>query len=170
MIFLFNRFAEHQATSALATTATLAMALFAFWNETATTSLNFATEMRTALQHLVDGNAFAIKVGFFKFLNQIWSFRAMEKTKFEVPKLVARTVPVAAKKPDHPRRPGCPTLMWRSFKFTNKIIIAGSIIYYTHRHGAWGTTEQSWQFMSTLSNHIQAMSPSYIAAVFFPEK
>lgn len=60
--------------SALATMDTSVTVSCVLWKATATTSLTFAIEMRTAPLHLVDGNAFAIKVGFHYFSRQNSSF------------------------------------------------------------------------------------------------
>ena len=62
------------------------------------------------------------------------------------------------------------SIMWRSFKFCNKIFLAGSLLYYTSRNGAWGTQEESLEFANKFWSHVQILSPVYIAALIFPDE
>lgn len=62
----------------------------------------------------------------------------------------------------------CPSklpIFWRSFKFTNKVLFAGSLVYYTYRQGAWGAPEESIKFISKFSQDVHKMTPNYIAAI-----
>jgi hypothetical protein len=63
-----------------------------------------------------------------------------------------------------------PPLIVRALRFTNKVLIAGSLIYYTHRHGAWGTPEESVQFVSKLSHHVRSLMPFYFADLIWPDE
>lgn len=60
-------------------------------------------------------------------------------------------------------------LIWRTMKFGNKLLIAGSLVYYTSRHGAWGTPEESLEFVNKVSSHIYQLVPAHIAMLVWPE-
>lgn len=75
----------------------------------------------------------------------------------------------APKNPYKPCQPKTP-FVWRYLKFGNKLFVAGSLLYYTHVHGAWGTPEQSLEFIAKLSDHLQVFTPYHIAALIWPEQ
>ena len=60
-------------------------------------------------------------------------------------------------------------IFWRSLKFTNKVLFAGSLVYYTYRQGAWGTPEESINFISKFSQHVHKIIPNYIAVLFWDD-
>lgn len=74
------------------------------------------------------------------------------------------------------RCPPChkPSTLLRTVRFCNKAFITGYLIYYTGHHGAWGTPEESLQFVKELSNHVQyltrTLTPLPIRTFIFPDK
>lgn len=63
-----------------------------------------------------------------------------------------------------PRCPPCkkPSLVFRTVKFANKILFAGSLLFYCQHHGAWGSPEESLEFVSKISDHIRILIPYHI--------
>lgn len=61
-------------------------------------------------------------------------------------------------------------MFWRSFRFANKLLCAGSLVYYTYHQGAWGTPEESLEFVDKFSEHVKIfkdhLTPYHIAALF----
>lgn len=71
------------------------------------------------------------------------------------------------------RCPPCPQQLpffWRSFRFANKALFAGSLIYYTYRHGAWGTPEESRNFINKMTQHLHKLVPYHIAAFIWDDE
>lgn len=83
------------------------------------------------------------------------------------------TIPVTAfKKPCKPCPPQIP-FIWRSMKFCKNVVVAGSLIYYSHRNGAWGTSEESLEFISKLTDHLQILTQvitPYVAVLIWPKQ
>lgn len=62
-----------------------------------------------------------------------------------------------------------PSLFLRAFKFCNKILIVGSLYYYTAKHGAWGSPEDSHKFINSLHRVIRILLPYHIKALIWPK-
>jgi len=72
-----------------------------------------------------------------------------------VPAVVKKENPCKPCKPCPPR----PFLIYGLFKFCNKALIAGSLIYYTAKQGAWGTQEESYFFLNHCYDNIKLLMP-----------
>lgn len=84
----------------------------------------------------------------------------MESKKLEIPKPKKLICPPCPKTP----------WIWRFVKFGNKVVIAGSLVYYTARNGAWGTPEESLNFINHFSDHLRVLTPFHIASIIWPDK
>lgn len=155
------------------------------WKAIATTCRTCATEMRTARRPQAGGNVFAIKVSdedliFRNFLSE--EEKMVMKKIIGVVKttsLVQQTVPPPCPPPPQPnqnllqvRCPPCPkpSLLWRSLRFGNKLLVAGCLVYYTGSRGAWGTPEESLEFVSNISEHIRILLPYHISSFIWDDK
>lgn len=86
----------------------------------------------------------------------------------DVVSLPAKIIEVLPIKPK-PKKCQRPSFFIRSLKFSNKILIVGSIYYYTGTRGAWGTPDESQHFVTTIYDGIKKIMPYYITAFFFKD-
>ncbi len=63
-----------------------------------------------------------------------------------------------------------PSVIIRSLKFGNKILIVGSLFYYTAKKGAWGTPEESREFLNHINEGIFILLPFHVKALFSDDK
>lgn len=82
-----------------------------------------------------------------------------------LPKKIIEALPIKSS----PAKCKRPSIILGAFKFCNKVLIVGSLYYYTGKHGAWGTPEQSQHFIHTLCTGIKRLAPYYITAFFWPD-
>lgn len=148
----------------------------AHWKSTATTCQISVITMLSVHRRQTDGNVFAIKVSFGeKFISQNFRFEATHKSKKMEPtkalQIFRATNINRQKYPCKPCAP-CPKkpIVWRTLKFCNKVFVAGSLIYYTGKHGAWGSQDQSAQFMRDLNIHLRNLMPLYIVSIIWGDK
>lgn len=62
-----------------------------------------------------------------------------------------------------------PSIFIRTFKFCNKVLIVGSLFYYTASKGVWGTPEQTQHFFCNLNNNLKNLLPLHIRTLLWPE-
>jgi hypothetical protein len=82
-------------------------------------------------------------------------------------KKIAVISPLVEKKKLCPRCRKEP-FFWRSMKQVNKAVFTGTLVYYTAKQGAWGTPEESREFLNKLREHIRFIIPFHISNFFWP--
>lgn len=61
-----------------------------------------------------------------------------------------------------------PSIFVRGLKFCNKVLIVGSLFYYTASKGAWGTPEQSQNFIAHINDGFKILIPLHIRTLMWP--
>lgn len=63
-----------------------------------------------------------------------------------------------------------PSIFMRTLKFGNKLLIVGSLFYYTASKGAWGTPEQSQDFLNHINDGFKILIPLHIRTLMWPNE